>query len=176
MSTRKGLTIIFAFIVGSKTTSQTSVPRSKPQSFPRATVLLWLLPRKIKSNFQNSAQIKDYIELLYTAISSIQLNVSALSEFHSLFISLNKIPFQALVNSESTYYFVDSKLIGTYNLKTFIISPIVLYFFDNTLNSIIFKIVVLSMIFPSNEYITLNFYVILLNFFYFLVLGYNQLT
>jgi len=59
---------------------------------------------KIESNPQDSAQTEGCIELPYAATSLIQLNASALSNPHSLFVSLtsplilgqdhlNKIPF-----------------------------------------------------------------------------------
>ena len=48
----------------------------------------WEILEKIESNFQNSRQTESYVELLYVAMSSIWLNISTLSDPHSLFISL----------------------------------------------------------------------------------------
>jgi len=119
-------------------------------------------------------------------MSPIQLNTSTLSNPHSLFISLtsflilgqnylNKTLFQALINSKSTYCFINLKFIDIYYLKTSATSLIVLYLFNSLLNSTISKIANLLIIFSTSNYINLNFYVTLLNSFYFLVLGYNWL-
>ena len=106
---------------------------------------------------------------------------------HSLFVSLtsllilgqnhlNKIPFQALVNSKSTHCFVDSKFMDTYHLKTSVTPVVVLCLFDGSLNSTISEIANLPIIFFTGDCINLNFYVTLLNSSYSLVLGYNWLA
>jgi len=120
-------------------------------------------------------------------MSPVQLNTSALSNPHLLFVSLssllilgqdylNKIPFQALVNSRSTHCFVDSKFVDTHHLKTSTTPPVALYLFDGSLNSTISKIANLPMIFSTGDCINLDFYITLLDSSYSLVLGYNWLA
>ena len=120
-------------------------------------------------------------------MSSIQLNASALSNPHSLFISLtsplilgqdylNKILFQALVNSGSTHYFVDSKFVGTHHLKTFATPPVALCLFNSSSNSTISKIANLSIIFSTSNCMNPDFYVTLLDSSCSLILGYNWLA
>jgi len=41
----------------------------------------------LKSNYQDSTQTKGYINIFYTVISPIQLNISTLSDLYSLFVS-----------------------------------------------------------------------------------------
>jgi len=89
---------------------------------------------------------------------------------------LNKIPFQALVDSGSTHYFVDSEFVDTYHLKTSATSPVALCLFDGSSNSTISEIANLSIIFSTGNCINLDFYVTLLNSSCSLVLGYNWLT
>ena len=119
-------------------------------------------------------------------MSPVQLNTSALSNPYSLFVfltsplilgqdHLNKIPFWALVNSRSTYYFVDSKFIDTHNLKTSATPLVALCLFDGSSNSTISKIANLSIIFSTGNCMNLDFYVILLDSSCSLVLGYNWL-
>ena len=120
-------------------------------------------------------------------MSPIQLNASALSDPYSLFISLtfplilgqdclNKIPFQALVNSKSTYCFVNSKFVDTHHLKTSATPLVALCLFDGSSNSIISKIANIPIIFSTGNCMNLDFYVTLLDSFCSLVLGYNWLT
>ena len=120
-------------------------------------------------------------------MSPIRLNVSALSDSHSLFISLisllilgqdyfNKIPFQALVGSGSTHYFVDSKFVNTHHLKTSATPPVALHLFDGSSNSTISKIANLPIIFSTSDCMNLDFYVTPLDSFCSLVLGYNWIT
>ena len=89
----------------------------------------WKTLKKIESNPQDSTQTRGCIKLPCATMSLIWLNTSALSDSCSLFVSLtsplilgqdhlDKIPFQALVNSGPTYYFVDSKFVDTHHLKT----------------------------------------------------------
>ena len=121
-------------------------------------------------------------------MSLIQLNASALSNSHSLFVSLtsplilgqdhlNKILFQALVDSGSTHCFVDSEFVDIHYLKTSATLPVALYLFDSSSNSTIFKIanlpIIFSIIFSTSDYINLDFYVIPLDSSCSLVLGYN---
>ena len=74
------------------------------------------------------------------------------------------------------HYFLDSTFAYEHSLPTIPIPLVELYLFDRTLNNIISKIVSLSVIFPSGEYMTLDFYVTLLDFCCSLVLGYSWLT
>ena len=120
-------------------------------------------------------------------MSPIRLNTSALSDSHSLFVSLtsplilgqdhlNKIPFRALVDSRSTHYFVDSKFVDTHHLKTSATPLVALCLFDSSSNSIISKITNLPIIFSTGDCMNLDFYVTLLDSFCSLVLGYNWLA
>ena len=89
---------------------------------------------------------------------------------------LNKIPFQALVDSGSTNYFVDSKFVDTHHLKTSATSLVALHLFDGSSNSTISEIANLPIIFSTSNCMNLDFYVTLLDSSYSLVLGYNWLT
>ena len=124
-------------------------------------------------------------------MSLIQLNTSALSDPHSLFVSLtfplilgqdhlNKIPFQALIDSRSTHCFVDSEFVDIHYLKISATLPVALHLFDSLSNSTIFKIANLSIIFfiifSTSDCINLDFYVIPLDSSCSLVPGYNWLT
>ena len=96
-------------------------------------------------------------------MSLIQLNISTFSNSYSFFVSFtsllilgqdhfNKIPFQALIDSGSTYCF------------------------DGLSNSIISKIANLPIIFSTNNCMNLDFYITLLDSSCSLVLEYNWLT
>ena len=60
---------------------------------------------------------------------------------------LNKIPFQAVINSGSTHCFVDSKFVNSYYLKTSATPLVALYLFDSSSNSTISEIANLPIIF-----------------------------
>ena len=120
-------------------------------------------------------------------MSPVRLNTSALSDSHSLFVSitsplilgqdhLNKIPFRALVDSRSTHCFVDSKFVDTHHLKTSATPPVALHLFDGSSNSTISKIANLSIIFSTGDCMNLDFYITLLDSSCSLVLGYNWLA
>ena len=120
-------------------------------------------------------------------MSSIQLNVSALSDSHSLFVSLtfplilgqnhfNKISFWALVDFRSTYCFVNSIFMDIHYLKTFTTLPVAFCLFDSSSNSTISEITNLSIIFSTGDCINLDFYITLLDSSYSLVLKYNWLV
>ena len=147
----------------------------------------WKTLGTIESDPQNSVQTKDCVELSCVAMIPIQLNVSALSDLYSFFVSLpsslilgqdhlNKILLQALVNSRSTHCFVDLKFVDIHYLKTSAISLVALCLFDSSSNSTISEIANLSIIFSTGDCITLNFYVTLLDSSYSLILEYNWLT
>ena len=119
-------------------------------------------------------------------MSPIWLNISALSDSYSLFVFLtfllilsqdyfNKILFWAFVNSKSTHCFIDSKFVDTYYLKISTTLLVALHLFNGSSNNTISEIANLSIIFPTSDCITLDFYITLLNSFYSLVLGYNWL-
>ena len=120
-------------------------------------------------------------------MSPIQLNVFALSNSHSLFISLtsplilsqdhlNKILFHALVNSKSTHCFVNSKFVDTHHLKTSATPPVAFHLFNSSSNSTISEIANLLIIFSTSGCINLDFYITPLNSSCSLVLEYNWLT
>jgi len=104
----------------------------------------------------------------------MRLNASALSDLNSLCIPLvsslvcaldhlQPIPIQTLVDSGSTHCFLDSAFARGHSLPTTPTPPVELHLFDGTLNNIISEVVSLSVKFPSGEYMTLDFYVTLLN-------------
>ena len=120
-------------------------------------------------------------------MSPIQLNASAFFDPYSLFVfltsllilgqdHLNKIPFQALVNSGSTHCFTDLKFVNTYYLKTSVTPLIALHLFDGSSNSTISEIANLPIIFFTSDCMNLDFYVTLLDSSCSLVLGYNWLA
>jgi len=117
----------------------------------------------------------------------MHLNTSALSNLNSLCIPLvsplvcasdhlQPIPIQTLVDSGFTPCFLDSAFAHGHSLPTTPTSPVELCLFDRTLNNIIFKVVSLPIKFPSAEYMTLDFYITLLDSCCSLVLGYSWLT
>ena len=119
-------------------------------------------------------------------MSLIQLNISTLSNPYLLFVSLtsllilgqdhlNKITFRALVDSRSTYCFVDSKFVDTHHLKTSTTPSVALHLFDGSSNSTISKIANLPIIFSTGDCMNLDFYVTPLDSSCSLVLGYNWL-
>ena len=120
-------------------------------------------------------------------MSPIQLNASALSDPHSLFVSLtsllilsqdhlNKIPFQALVNSRSTHCFVDSEFMDIHHLKISTTPLVALHLFDSLSNTTISEIANLPITFSTSDCMNLDFYVTLLDSSCSLVLGYSWLT
>jgi len=109
-------------------------------------------------------------------MSPIRLNTSALSNPHSLFVSLtsplilgqdhlNKILFQALIDSGSTHH-----------LKTSTTPPVALYLFDSSSNNTISEIANLLIIFSTSDCMNLDFYITPLDSSCSLVLGYNWLA
>ena len=84
--------------------------------------------------------------------------------------------FRALIDSGSTYCFVDIKFMNTHYLKTFATPLVALYLFDSSSNSTIFKIANLPIIFSTSNYMNLDFYITSLDSSYSLVLGYNWLA
>ena len=120
-------------------------------------------------------------------MSPVQLNASALSDPHSLFVSLtsslilgqdhlNKILFCALIDFRSTHCFVDSKFVDTHHLKTSATPTVALYLFDSSSNNTISEIANLPIIFSTSNCMSLDFYVTLLYSSCSLVLGYNWLA
>jgi len=103
-------------------------------------------------------------------MSSIWLNISTLSDLYFLFVSLtsslilgqdhlNKILFQALIDSKSTHCFVSLKFVNTYYLKIFATPSVTLHLFDSSLNSTISKTTNLPIIFPTSDCMNLDFYI-----------------
>ena len=117
----------------------------------------------------------------------MRLNASTLSDLNSLCIPLvsslvcapdhlQPIPIRALVDSGSTHCFLDSAVAHEYFLLITPTPPMELRLFDGTSNNIISKVVSLPVKFPSSEYMTLDFYVTLLDSCCLLVLGHSWLT
>ena len=126
--------------------------------------------RKLEHSFQDLAQTGSHVELIYTTMSLIHLNMSTLSNPNSLCISLvfllvyalnhlQPIPIRTLVNSGSTHCFLDSAFACEYSLPITSTSPVELYLFDGTSNNIISEVVSLPVEFPSGKCMTLDFYV-----------------
>jgi len=66
--------------------------------------------------------------------------------------------------------------VDAYYLQIFAASLVALCLFDSLSNSTISEIANLLIIFPTGDYINLDFYITPLNSFYSLVFGYNWLT
>jgi len=81
-----------------------------------------------------------------------------------------------LVDSRSTYCFLDSAFAYGHSLPTTTTLPMELHLFDRTSNNIISEVVLLPVKFPSSKCMTFDFYVTLLDSCYSLVLGYSWLT
>jgi len=120
-------------------------------------------------------------------MSPMCLNASALSDPNSLCIPLvsplvcaldhlQPIPIQMLVDSRSMYCFLDSAFAHGHSLPTIPTPPMELHLFDRTSNNIISEVVSLPVKFPSSEYMTLDFYITLLDSCCSLVLGHSWLT
>ena len=115
------------------------------------------------------------------------LNASALYNSNSLYIPLvsplvcaldylQPIPIQMLVDSGSTYCFLDSAFACGHFLSITPTPPVELHLFDRTSNNIISAEVSLPVKFLSGECMTLNFYVTPLDSCCSLVLGHSWLT
>jgi len=123
-------------------------------------------------------------ELVYATMSPIHLNMSILFNPNSLCLSLlvyipdhiQCIPIWSLVDSGLIYHFIDSTFAHGYSLSTCFTPPMELYLFDGSLNNIITKIVTLPITFLSSKYMTLDFYITLLDSCCSLVLDYSWLT
>ena len=120
-------------------------------------------------------------------MSPMCLNASTLSNPNSLCIPLvsplvcasdhlQPIPIQTLVDSGSTHCFLNSAFACGHFLPTTPTLPVELCLFDETSNNIISEIASLPVKFPSSEYMTLDFYVTLLDSCCSLVLGHSWLT
>ena len=116
----------------------------------------------------------------------MHLNTSTLSGPNSLCIPLvsplvcaldylQPIPIRMLVDSGSTYCFLDSAFAHRHSLPTTPTPPVELHLFDGTLNNIISEVVLLPVKFPSDECMTLDFYVTPLDSCCSLVLGHSWL-
>ena len=130
---------------------------------------------------------RGHVELICATISLMYLNASALSDPNSLCIPLisplvcaldhlQPIPIWTLVDSRSTYCFLDSAFAHRHFLPIIPTLPVELCLFNGTSNNIISKVVSLPVKFPSGKYMTLDFYVTLLDSCYSLVLGHSWLT
>jgi len=119
--------------------------------------------------------------------SPICLNAAILSDLNSLTLKLmfllvcksdhiQNLTFHALVNSESTHYFVNTTFIWKYNIPTSLTMLVKLKIFNRLSNKIISEIVSLSITITSSHWMILNVYIIFLNSSCLLVLRYNWLT
>ena len=117
----------------------------------------------------------------------MHLNASTLSDPNSLCIPLisllvcapdhlQPIPIQMLVDSRFMHCFLDFAFARGHSLPTTPTPSVELRLFDETLNNIISEIVSLPVKFLSSKCMTLDFYVILLDSCYSLVLGHSWLT
>ena len=147
---------------------------------------LWEFLRKLEHGPQDSAQTRGHVKLICATISLMYLNASALSDPNSLCIPLisplvcaldhlQPIPIWTLVDSRSTYCFLDSAFAHRHFLPIIPTLPVELCLFNETSNNIISKVVSLPVKFPSGKYMTLDFYVTLLDSCYSLVLGHSWL-
>ena len=113
--------------------------------------------------------------------------MSAFSDLNSLCIPLvsplvcaldhlQPTPIWTLVDSGSTYCFLDSAFACGHSLSTTPTLPVELCLFDRTLNNIISEVVLLPVKFLSGKCMTFDFYVTLLDSCCSLVLGHSWLT
>jgi len=80
-----------------------------------------------------------------------------------------------LVDSESSKYFIDMDFVKTHGLVTMNVKPHSFTLIDSTINYYISKITVFPIYFPCGLYLTIKFFVTLLDSLYLVVLGYNWL-
>jgi hypothetical protein len=124
-----------------------------------------------------SSWAKGCVDLDHVA-KFIRLNVSALSDPDSLFISLtipNSLSMHTLIDSGSSHCFLDLSFVSNHRITTTTIPPIRLHLFDGTCNSTITQIAKLPIIFLTGKEFTLTFYVTLLDSSCSAVLGYDWL-
>jgi len=96
---------------------------------------------------------------------------------HVFLLSYNLPELHALVDSGSTHCFVDTKYALGHSLSTYSVSPIVLWLFNGTSNSVITQAVDLSVKFPASGDVTpMTFYLAPLDSECIIVLGHNWLT
>ena len=114
-------------------------------------------------------------------MKAVHLNASTLSDSNSLHVHLTSISvpdsiITALIDSRSTYCFVDSKFACTHNLPLTSVPPNQLRLFDGTSNATITQSFQFLVTFDSGETITVNMFVTLLDSSCSVALGYNWLT
>ena len=126
---------------------------------------------------------EDCVDPPSTNSEEVCLNASALSDPSSLCVPLTSLSvsaatlhFSALIDSRSTYCFVDSAFVQCYDLPVSPIGPIELKLFDGTSNFTITQSLALPVLFLSGESMTIDFYVTPLDPSCSVVLGYNWLT
>ena len=93
---------------------------------------------------------------LISATVELCLNTSTLSSLHSLTIQLTSDLITSdtivtLVDSGSTHCFIDSTFVSKHQLQTISITPILLWLFDGTTNTVIHNTVELPIHFTSGE-------------------------
>jgi len=82
---------------------------------------------------------------------------------------------RTLIDSGSSYCFVDSSFVSNHKITTTMIPSIRLCLFDGTCNSVITQTTELPISFPNGTEFNLTFYVTLLDSSCFAVLGFNWL-
>lgn len=109
-----------------------------------------------------------------------RLNTSTLSNLNSLYIFLifpsvsnSFLEFLVLVDSGSTYCFINNQFAYKHSLLIFPIYLIKLKLFDGLSNFYISEVISITICFPTSECTLIDFYVTLLNFSVFMVFEYN---
>jgi len=117
---------------------------------------------KLKYNSMNFVQNVSCINFVYTTTSSICLNTATLFDLNLLTLPLmlplvcksdhiqNPI-FCALIDSKSTYCFIDTTFAWKYNISINLTLLVELKLFNGLLNKIISETTFLSVIFPSSD-------------------------
>src|SRR5882724_1766224 len=131
------------------------------------------------SDTQNPVRLEDCVKT--HCASTVTLYMSTLSNPNSLTLplttdSLLNMTLNSLVDSGSSYSFIDSAFVKTRHLPAYGIPPIWLRLIDGTSNSIISQALDLQLHFPTGESQKLTLFVTLLDQSCTIVLGCSWLT